>query len=221
MYSLNIPCVANFITLGFKGSICLTIDRSPLSPSKDESQHLNLIMATALHRKQWLNQYNSMLLGVSRETWYRFSRTAKQVTNSVSLCYQQHSEGLWTKSLLVAKEKTLATSFGEPKWIKVLAGHLAFSQPAPGLCKSRESDSLCYGKSKGCKDLLSRGCGGNLPLDLAVWASYVETLYDTTERSFILSQCAQSLICAWLCNPMDWGTPGSSVHEVFQARTVE
>ena len=160
-------------------------------------------------------------LKVSQETWYRFSRTAKQVTNSVSLCYQQHSEGLWTKTLLVAKEKTLATSFGEPKWIKVLAGHLAFSQPAPGLCKSRESDSLCYGKSKGCKDLLSRGCGGNLPLDLAVWASYVETLYDTTERSFILSQCAQSLICAWLCDPMDWGTPGSSVHEVFQARTVE
>ena len=53
-----------------------------------------------------------------------------------------------------------------------------------------ESLTLCYGKSKGCKDFLSRGCGGNLPLDMAVWANSVATLYHTIERSFILIQCA-------------------------------
>ena len=32
------------------------------------------------------------------------------------------------------------------------------------------------------------------PPDLTVWASYVETLHHTVERSFILSRCAQSLL---------------------------
>ena len=35
--------------------------------------------------------------------------------------------------------------------------------------------------------------------------------------------CAQSLqlcLCLTLCNPMDYGPPGSSVHEIFQARIL-
>ena len=33
------------------------------------------------------------------------------------------------------------------------------------------------------------------------------------------SEAAQS--CPTLCNPMDCGPPGSSVHGIFQARTLE
>ena len=46
----------------------------------------------------------------------------------------------------------------------------------------------------------------------------------TTEAQgkLLLSLCvlvAQS--CPTLCNPMDWGPPGSSVHGIFQARKLE
>ena len=34
--------------------------------------------------------------------------------------------------------------------------------------------------------------------------------------------CAKSLqLCPALCNPMDCSPPGSSVHGIFQARTLE
>ena len=34
--------------------------------------------------------------------------------------------------------------------------------------------------------------------------------------------CAKSLrSCPALCNPMDWGPPGSSVYEILQARILE
>ena len=32
---------------------------------------------------------------------------------------------------------------------------------------------------------------------------------------------AQLLRCVWLCDPMDYSPPGSSVHGIFQARTLE
>ena len=35
----------------------------------------------------------------------------------------------------------------------------------------------------------------------------------------VVSACAQS--CLTLCNPMDCSPPGSSVHEIFQARILE
>ena len=28
-------------------------------------------------------------------------------------------------------------------------------------------------------------------------------------------------LCLTLCNPMDWSPPGSSIHEIFQARVLE
>ena len=33
--------------------------------------------------------------------------------------------------------------------------------------------------------------------------------------------CACTQSCLTLCDPMDWSPPGSSVHEIFQARTLE
>ena len=36
-----------------------------------------------------------------------------------------------------------------------------------------------------------------------------------------ISVCAQSLSCPPLCSPMDCSPPGSSVHEIFQARILE
>ena len=33
--------------------------------------------------------------------------------------------------------------------------------------------------------------------------------------------CALSLIHVWLCDPMDYNLPGSSVHEILQARILE
>ena len=33
--------------------------------------------------------------------------------------------------------------------------------------------------------------------------------------------CAQPLSRVWLCNPVDWNPPGSSVHGIFQARVLE
>ena len=32
---------------------------------------------------------------------------------------------------------------------------------------------------------------------------------------------ACSVLCLTLCDPMDWSPPGSSVHEIFQVRTLE
>ena len=36
-----------------------------------------------------------------------------------------------------------------------------------------------------------------------------------------LCVCAQSLSCVRLCHPMDCSPPGSSVHEILQARILE
>ena len=33
--------------------------------------------------------------------------------------------------------------------------------------------------------------------------------------------CMLAQLCPTLCNPMDGGPPGSSVHEIFQARILE
>ena len=39
------------------------------------------------------------------------------------------------------------------------------------------------------------------------------------ESQCSLSEVAQS--CPTLCNSVDWGLPGSSIHEIFQARVLE
>ena len=76
-------------------------------------------------RKQWLNQYSHLLLETSQETWCGFSRTEKHVTNSMSQCYLQHSEGLWSNKggLFIANEVILAGTIWRVwlRWIKVLA----------------------------------------------------------------------------------------------------
>ena len=45
------------------------------------------------------------------------------------------------------------------------------------------------------------------------------------QRSVLASPIAAVLACSWPCpppcNPVDWGPPGSSVHEILQARTLE
>ena len=44
----------------------------------------------------------------------------------------------------------------------------------------------------------------------------------TTPASVVSLSCAQSLqSCPTLCNPMDCSPPGSSVHEILQARILE
>ena len=35
------------------------------------------------------------------------------------------------------------------------------------------------------------------------------------------SEKCKSLSCPILCNPMDWGLPGSSVHGILQARILK
>ena len=49
-------------------------------------------------------------------------------------------------------------------------------------------------------------------LDMAVW--------DTGAKVFFICSCVCVCLVA-LCDPMDCGPPGSSVHEILQARTLE
>ena len=44
-----------------------------------------------------------------------------------------------------------------------------------------------------------------------------------TELPCSLCVCAHMCVlsCVWLCKPMDWSTPGSSVHGISQARILE
>ena len=48
-----------------------------------------------------------------------------------------------------------------------------------------------------------------------VWTTQVHSLGTTQPQ---LPACACMLSHIWLCNPMDYGPPGSSVHGILQAR---
>ena len=37
----------------------------------------------------------------------------------------------------------------------------------------------------------------------------------------LVCECVSAQLCLTLCNPMDWGLQGSSVHGIFQARILE
>ena len=40
-------------------------------------------------------------------------------------------------------------------------------------------------------------------------------------RLIITKLCSVTQLCPTLCNPMDYSSPGSSVHGIFQARILE
>ena len=41
------------------------------------------------------------------------------------------------------------------------------------------------------------------------------------ERNHCIGACMHAQSCSTLCNPMDCSPPGSSVHEILQARILE
>ena len=49
--------------------------------------------------------------------------------------------------------------------------------------------------------------------------SYLQSPVEIPQSSFLCAQSLQS--CPTLCDPMDHGPPGSSVHGILQARTLE
>ena len=55
--------------------------------------------------------------------------------------------------------------------------------------------------------------------ELEVPNSSVRLQKETIILDYSMCWCAQSL--PTLCDPMDWSPPGSSVHEIFQARILE
>ena len=61
----------------------------------------------------------------------------------------------------------------------------------------------------------------NLP---ATWETWVQSLgwEDPLEKGMAAAAAAKSLqLCLTLCDPIDGSPPGSSVHGILQARTLE
>ena len=48
---------------------------------------------------------------------------------------------------------------------------------------------------------------------------YILTVFDSTY--YFCSMCVSVQLCPTLCDPMHCSPPGSSVHGIFQARTLE
>ena len=66
-------------------------------------------------------------------------------------------------------------------------------------------------------------CLGYVPRN-GIAASYLSSSFSTLRKSLIVFYvpcCAAAQLCLILCNPMDCGPPGSSVHGILQARILD
>ena len=96
-----------------------------------------------------------------------------------------------------------------------------------------QADSLLSeppGKPKVCTTRgLNWGKVLSLPLDYAMdhvcrmepVKAEVPRIYESQCVCVCVCVCVCMLIAVWLCNPMDWSLPGSSVHGIFQTRRLE
>ena len=50
-----------------------------------------------------------------------------------------------------------------------------------------------------------------------MWFIYTREYYSAIKNN----ACMHAQSCLTLCDPMDWGSPGSSVHGISQARLLE
>ena len=51
--------------------------------------------------------------------------------------------------------------------------------------------------------------------------SFKSSFHSTNEYCVCVCMCALTQSCLTLCDPMDYSTPGSSVHGIFQGRLLE
>ena len=58
-------------------------------------------------------------------------------------------------------------------------------------------------------------------VDEWMYIGYILILYTVVYNTYPFSVCLCVLSCVWLCDPMDCGPPGSSVHGISQARILE
>ena len=50
---------------------------------------------------------------------------------------------------------------------------------------------------------------------------FSNTAQDSGNDRWVRACMLSHFSCVWLCSPMDWSPPGSSVHEILQARILE
>ena len=122
---------------------------------------------------------------------------------------------------LTTRHTTKASQF---EWIGLwsFASHAIFTWPLTNwLPLLQASQQLFPGK------MLPQLAGGRKCFPRVHWIPKHRFLHDRNKKTYCWQKCVDCMSvlvtqsCPALCDPMDWGPPGSSIHGIFQARVLE